>query len=148
MPLGQSFKSSPGEEHPSAPCHRRVIGPLWARLAGVRSVTRGANSHHGSWVKPGETSGKQTCPRWAGVLRAETSLSNCYGCDGQGDTSSSSWEEQALQADPCSFHLYFGPQILYVMGSGGTKLTKKSKRNPHPLFTTTYSSTIDQTYML
>lgn len=48
LPLGQSFKPSLGHEHPAAPCHLRVIGPLQARLAGVPSNTHGINSHHAS----------------------------------------------------------------------------------------------------
>lgn len=135
LPLGLSFKSSPGQEHPPVPCHRRVIGPAWAGLAGVPSITCGINSHHGSQVRPGETSGKQTCPAGASVLRARTSLSSCYAYDGHAMRSI----QQLLQR-PCppSRPLLLQP-LLWTSnpicdGVMGNKTNKKKPQNkPHTL---------------
>lgn len=66
----------------------------------------------------------------------QTSLSPCYAGLRQADTSSRAWKGF------CSFSLYFGPQILYIMGS---KLTKKISQIPPLLFSTTCSSNVVQT---
>lgn len=144
LPLGLSFKSSLGQEHPPVPCHRRVIGPAWAGLA-VSPALHVALIHtmvH-RWGQERPVGNKpalqgQVCweprPAWAAAMPMMVML---------WEASSSSCKDHALQADPCSFSLCFGPQILCAMGSWGTKPTKKTpKQNPHPLCATTCSFTI------
>lgn len=84
-------------------------------------------------------SGKQTCPGGASVLRAKSSLSNCYAYNSQGDVSSSLWKEQAPQA-ASTLGLIPYDDVLE------NKLTKPHQNKPHTLFFATIcSSTIVQT---
>lgn len=142
LPLGQSFKSSLGHEHPPAPCHTGSLDPrgLGRQVSPALHMTLIHTTVH-RWSQERPVGNKPALERRA-----------CWEPRPAQATLRVRWSERNIQqflerAGPPSRPLLLQPLFWasnpICDGVTGNKTSKKTpKQNPHPLFTIPCSSTV------